>query len=284
MTKAEFLKQQTDDVIEIFETHGSCSPTFAILLEDGTYKSIGTAFNGSSSKDVFDSLMRKLCENPKVIASTFYCEAWVSETAMTENKPPSECEDKETIVYLVYTTRDGIKEFHLYKPNHLGKLELVKVRNEFEGLFCNPFNTAVELTKSEKDQAIDEFQVAIRESLCDAYEEFKALVPMLFFLSNSKENVSVRWVPDEEWKDKDGLKRMIKTKCQEARTIAFLLAFPVESNIVNMLLMTDDYQEKFTYEIDESTSKLKLVSRTPYYGEYSGMFLKSEKLNDMQND
>ncbi len=75
MTKKEFLEQRTNDVIEIFETHGSYTPTFAILYDDGTSESIATSFNGLMSKDGFDLLMRKICENPRVIASTFICEA-----------------------------------------------------------------------------------------------------------------------------------------------------------------------------------------------------------------
>ena len=51
MTKAEFLKQQTNDAIEIFEAHGSCPPTFAILFNDGTFESYGTSFGGLMTKD-----------------------------------------------------------------------------------------------------------------------------------------------------------------------------------------------------------------------------------------
>jgi len=144
MTKADFLKQQTNDAIEIYDAHGSCPPTFAILFDDGTSESFGTTFNGLMSKDGFDLLMRKLCENPKVIASTYYCEAWYSESAANENKRPSDCSDKETIVFLIYSTRDDVEEFHLYKPDHNGRLELIDIINEFQGRFCNPFKPEVE--------------------------------------------------------------------------------------------------------------------------------------------
>ena len=282
MTKKEFLKQQTNDVFENFEKHGSYPPTFAILYDDGSTKSIGTSFNGPMSKDGFDLLMRKICENPRVIASTFTCEAWISKTSKIENKRPSDCKDKETAVFLVYTTRDNIEEFHLYKPNHQGKLELVDVFNEFGGRFCNPFNTAKTLTKSEKEQAIFEFQESVRNSLCQAYKELQYIAPMLIFLSNSSKEISVRWIPDEEWMDKDGLKRKTNTQCQDPQTLAFLLAFPVESNMVNMLLVSEENQEVFTYGIDNSTVTLKFISKEPYKGEFSGYF-QYRQINSQQN-
>ncbi len=272
MTKEEFLQQQTNDVIETFEKHGSFPPTFAILFDDGTTKSIATSFSGLESKDAFDSMMRRICKNPKVIASIFTCEAWTSQTAKNENKRPSESEDRETIVFLLYSTRDNIEEFHLHRPNHNGKLELVDIKNKYEGRFYNPFNTVKTMTKSEKEQAINKFQETVRDSLCHAFVEFQYMVPILYFLSNTKEQVSLRWIPDEEWMDKDGLKRKIETKCQEPQTLAFLLAFPAESNMVNMLLISDENKEVFTYGIDESTTTLKFISRRPYDGEYSGFF------------
>ena len=222
-------------------------------------------------------------ENPNVVASTFYCEAWISETASIENKRPSDCKDKETVVYLVYTTRDGIKEFHLYKPNQLGKLELVEIMNEFEGRFCNPFETIKTLAKSEKARAIDEFQESIRNVMCKAFKELHYILPMIVFLSSKPKQVSVRWIPDEEWIDKDGLHQQIKTKCQDSQNIAFMLEYPAENNLVKMLLISDENQEVFTYEIDESSTTLNYISREPYDGEYSGMFLKPDKLNDLKD-
>ena len=81
MNKKEFLIQKTRDVTEIFEKHGSYYPTFAILYEDGTTDSFATLFNGLESKDAFDSMMHEVCANPKVIASVYTAEVWISKSA-----------------------------------------------------------------------------------------------------------------------------------------------------------------------------------------------------------
>lgn len=140
MNKQEFLQQQTRDVIEIFEKHGSYSPTFAVLFDDGHVNSIATSFNGLDSKKGFDFCMRKICENPKIIASVFTCEVWTSNLAKKENKHPSGCADRETAIIVLYSTRDNVQKMHLYKPDRNGKLELIDVWNNIQGRFSNPFS------------------------------------------------------------------------------------------------------------------------------------------------
>jgi len=39
--------------------------------------------------------------------------------------------------------------------------------------------------------------------LCDAFKELHYILPMIVFLSNTPKQLSVRWIPDEEWLDKD---------------------------------------------------------------------------------
>jgi hypothetical protein len=142
MTEEEFLLSQTRDVIEIFEKYGSYSPTFAILYDDGNVDSFATCLTDLNCKKNFDFFMRKMCENPKVIASIFTFEGWISKLSAKGNKRPSECSDRETIVCVLYSTRDNIQEIHSYKPDSSGKLELVDIKNMPEGLFCKPFDTS----------------------------------------------------------------------------------------------------------------------------------------------
>ena len=81
----------------------------------------------------------------------------------------------------------------------------------------------------------------------------------------------------------DGLHQQIKFKCQDTQNIAFMLEYPTEDNLVKMLLISDEKQETFTYEIDESSTTLKYLSREAYHGEYAGMFQKPDKLDDLQD-
>jgi len=65
------------------------------------------------------------------------------------------------------------------------------------------------MTKDEKEKAIEEFQEAIRGSLCDAFEKFHKMLYMVFFLSDTNERVSLRRITEEEWQDKNWLRNWI---------------------------------------------------------------------------
>jgi hypothetical protein len=271
MTKSEFLQQQTQDVIEVFEKYGDYAPTFAVLYDDGTTDSFATSFNGQEVKENFDYFMRKICTNPKVIASVFTVVGWVSKTALRNSKRPSECDDKEEVIMLLYCTRDNGQEMHLYKPDKNRKLELTSLDNSYQGRFCNPFLLPC-LTKLEKVKLVNEFQENIRDSLCRTVEELQNMGYWLFLLIDSQEQLSVRQLTEEEWANKKWLKQTLRSRCREHKTLAFILAFPEKNDLFSVVLITQEIQEVFSYRINSSTMTLKFLSRRPYFGEFSGYF------------
>ena len=127
------------------------------------------------------------------------------------------------------------------------------------------------MTKPEKEKAIEEFQEQIRDTLYRAFEKFHAKAYMLFFLTDTREQVSVRRLTEEEWLNKNWLKHMISSSCKELQTLAFILAFP-EGDMVNVILVTEDIQEMYCYRIDPSTFTIRFESRKPYNGEFSKLF------------
>ena len=133
MTKEEFLKKETRDVTEIFEKYDNYTPTFSVLDTEGNVNSFATGFSGLQEKDAFDYFMKKICEDPKVIASIFTCVGWTSEIAIIEYKRPSECSDREKNIILIYNTRDNDHRVYLYKPDKNGKLQLTLSDDSFGG-------------------------------------------------------------------------------------------------------------------------------------------------------
>lgn len=275
MTKKEFLLSRTRDAIDVYKEYGGYTPTFAVLFQDGTTTSIATQFDGLQSKMHFEYMMRKICTNPKVTACAFTSESWASSKAEKKNKRPSECDDREAVIILLYSTRDNIHEQHLYKPNKEGELELWVVSKNSEGRFTNPFLVPC-LTNAEKERVIGELQDHVRDSICSFYEQYHYIKPIICFLPDKPGAVSVRQINEKEWKDKNWLRQMISTKCQDPNTIAFLLAYP-EYNKVKVILVSEQSQEIFSYETDVSNYTMKLHSRETYKGEFSD-FIKGFKI------
>ena len=267
MTKEEFLQKETHDSIETYENHGSIPPTFTLLFNDGSTKSIGLIFE----KKNYKFFMQKLCENPRVIACTFITEGWLSKSA-DETKSPSECDDREEIIMVLYNTRDNAHECHLYKPGKNGILELVSIDSDYRGRLSNPFGSAKSLTKERKEEAILKFQESMRNTMCTVYSQLNHVVPMMFYLTNTPEQVSLRWIPDDEWNDKESLIQRIRSKCTELETIAFMLEYPVEPDMVDVILVTNEIQEIFHYNINSESQKLEFVDKSIYDGEFSGLF------------
>jgi len=77
MIKEEFLKKEIRDLKEIYEKHGSITPTYTLLFDDGSTESIGLIFD----KQNYKFFMQKICENPRVTASIFTSEGWSSSGA-----------------------------------------------------------------------------------------------------------------------------------------------------------------------------------------------------------
>jgi hypothetical protein len=137
MTNEDFLKERTKEVIEIFESYGCCPCSFTVLQEDGVTFTVNTSY--TTSLDLFNSIMRKHCENPSVKACIFVSETLTSKATQVETNGPAEYKDFETGLLLIYTTRDQIEKLHVYKPNFQGKLELTEEYDELIEEFCNPF-------------------------------------------------------------------------------------------------------------------------------------------------
>jgi hypothetical protein len=64
MKNNDFLEQEKQKMIKLFEKYGSIVPTFTIQYDDGTITSFATNFDGSLSKENFNYIMRKLCTDP----------------------------------------------------------------------------------------------------------------------------------------------------------------------------------------------------------------------------
>jgi hypothetical protein len=267
MTEQEFLLKETRDLSETYEKHGSIPPTFTLLFENGSTESIALMFDPKSYK----FFMQKLCEDQRVIACTFISEGWLT-TSPDETKSPSECDDREEIIMLLYNTRDNNNEFHQYKPANNGVLELISVDKAYHGRLSNPFGSAKNLTKEGKEEAIMKFQESMRNTMCTVYSQLHHVVPMMFYLTNTPEQVSLRWIPDDEWNDKESLIQRIRSKCAELETIAFMLEYPVEPDMVNVILVTDEIQEIFHYNINTESQKMEFVEKEIYDGEFSRLF------------
>lgn len=268
MTKEEFLLIASSDLIDNFKTHKSVPPTFKLLFNDGSTKSI----NLFSNKKNYKFFMQKLCENPKVIASIFTCEGW-SSGFTDETKSPSECDDKEEVIMLLYNTRHNVHECHLYTPTKNGELELISVNNSFQGRLSNPFSSILNMTIDEKLKAIEKFRKSILGTVSHAYEKLQYVVPMMFFLTNTPEEVSLCWISEEEWLDKISLKQRISSKYEEPETLAFMLEFPGESDTVTVILVSSEIREIVNYKINPESQTLEFVNKGIYDGEFSD-FLK----------
>jgi hypothetical protein len=267
MTEQEFLLKETHGLIETYTNHGSITPTFTLLFDDGSTESIGLMFDPKSYK----FFMQKICENSRVMACTFITEAWLSKSA-DETKSPSECDDREEIIMLLYNTRDNTNECHQYRPSNNGLLELISVDKAYRGKLSNPFGSAKNLTKEGKKEAILKFQESMRNTMCTVYSQLNHVVPMMFFLTNTPEQISLRWIPEEEWNDKESLIQRIRSKCSELETIAFMLEIPVEPDMVNVILVADEIQEIFHYNINTESQTLEFVNKDLYDGEFSRLF------------
>lgn len=267
MTEQEFLLKQTHGLNETYTNHGSITPTFTLLFDDGSMESIALIFD----KEKYKFFMQKICEDSRVIACTFITEGWLTKSP-DETKSPSECDDREEIIMLLYNTRDNIHECHLYKPAKNGVLELISVDNTYNGRLSNPFGSAKNLTKEGKKEAILKFQESMRHTMCTVYSQLNHVVPMMFFLTNTPEQLSLRWIPEDEWTNKESLIQRIRSKCTEPETIAFMLEFPVEPDMVNVILVTDEIQEIFHYNINTESQKLEFVNKAIYDGEFSRLF------------
>jgi hypothetical protein len=267
MTKQEFLLKETCDLKENFKTNRSIAPTFTLLFDDGSTESIGLMFD----KESYKFFTQRICENPKVTATIFLSEGWLSRNA-DETKSPSECDDKEEIIMLLFNTRENVHECHLYKPAENGVLELISVDEAYHGRLSNPFGSAKNLTKEGKEEAIMKFQESMRNTMCTVYSQLHHVVPMMFYLTNTPEQVSLRWIPDDEWNDKESLIQRIRSKCAELETIAFMLEYPVELDMVNVILVTDEIQEIFHYNINTESQKMEFVEKEIYDGEFSRLF------------
>ncbi len=272
MKKEEFLRQQTRDVTKFFEENGGYPPTFAVLYHDGTTKSVATSFNGQESKDAFDSMMRKLCENPKVIACVFTCDGWSSKIAREENRRPSECSDRETLITQIFNTRDGTHKVYIYKPDKNGKLRLEISDDSFEGRFSNPFRINELVTKVEKENAIHEFQEQIREIFCGVFEEYQELSYSLFFLYDAPGKIGVLTLTEDEWLDKAGLKNDIDNRSQDPHCLAFMMPNSVNGEHVSFILVAEEVQAKYQYGINPMTHTLEFKSKASYDGEFSEAF------------
>jgi hypothetical protein len=266
MTKEEFLFKETRDLVDNFQTFRSAPPIFTLLFKDGSTESIALVFD----KICYKLFMQKLCENPKVIACIFISECWLSKGA-DDTKPVSECDDKEEIIMLLYSTREK-HECHLFEQTENGKLELLSVNNSFQGRFSNPFNSVGNLTHDEKKKSIRKFQESILETVSQAFEESKYVSPLMFFLTNTEEEYSFCSIPEDEWIDRISLIQKIKSKCSELETLAFMLEFPVEPDIVAFILVSNEIQEFFNYKISTESQTLEFVNRGIYNGEFSGVF------------
>lgn len=267
MTKEEFLLKETRDLIKCYKTQGSIPPTFTLLFENGSTESIALMFDPKSYK----FFMQKLCEDQRVIACTFITEGWLT-TSFDETKSPSECDDREEIIMLLYNTRDNTNECHQYRPANNGVLELISVDKAYRGRLSNPFSSAKNMTKEGKEKAILKFQESMRNTMCTVYSQLNHVVPMMFFLTNTPEQLSSRWIPEDEWNDKESLIQRIRSKCTELETLAFMLEFPVEPDMVNVILITDEIQEIFHYNINTESQKLEFVNKDIYDGEFSRLF------------
>ncbi|MBN1187451.1 MAG: hypothetical protein JXB49_34565 [Bacteroidales bacterium] len=267
MTKEEFLQNEISDLKEIFKKHGSITPTFTLFLNDGSTESIALIIDKKSYK----LFMQRICENPKVVAAIFITEAWISCEA-DETKAPSECDDKEEIIMLLYNTRDNIHLCHIYKPSKNGELDSVEIYADSNGKLSNPFGSVKNLTRVERQNAIQQFQETIRDTMCKAFEKLHYVVPMMYYLSNTPEQVSLCYIPQDEWMDRISLKQKISSKCAELETLAFMMEFPEDPDLVKIILVADEIHEIYNYKINTESQTLEFIGKGNYDGEFSKLF------------
>jgi hypothetical protein len=272
MTKEEFLKEQTNDVIKTFEKYGSYSPTFAVLHEDGTTKSFALALE-QDNKDEFVIFMERICEDPKVIASVFTFEGWASEMAVKENKRPTECSDRETLISVIYNSRDNVQEVQTYLPDEKGKLQLMDSQDSVSGRFGNPFiSSRCMLSDVEKLEAIDKFQRSICDSVIKVYQKYQLPDPYAFFLYDSITQIEYKRFIGQEWEDKDALEIMLKSFCGGKKSLAFILANQISDNEVSMILVSNEIQKIYSLKENPVTLGLELESEEDYVGKYADFF------------
>lgn len=274
MKNNDFLEQEKQKMINNFEKYGSIIPTFTIQYDDGTITSFATNFDGNLSKEKFNYIMRKLCTDPKVISSVFITEGWTSKIAEKENKRPSECEDREEIVMMIYSARDEAQEIHIYKPDQNRKLEFVISSDEYKGRFSNPFSYPC-LTTSERKRLAKEFEGEVLDQLCKGYNECHYMGYLLFLLTDSSEPRTFWQLTEKEWCDRTWLKQMIRSRCQELQTLAFLLVFP-EDDKIKVIFESREDQKLHLYSIDPITDTMRLDSTEKYKGDFSGLLKEVE--------
>ena len=274
MKNNDFLEQEKQKMINIFEKYGSIVPTFTIQYDDGTITSFATNFDGNLSKENFNYIMRKLCTDPKVISSVFITEGWTSKIAEKENKRPSECADREEIVMMIYSSRNEAQEIHLYRPDKNRKLEFVISSDEYKGRFSNPFSNPC-LTTSERKRIAKEFQGEVLDQLCKGYNECHYMGYLLFLLTDSSEPRTFWQLTEKEWCDRTWLKQMIRSRCQELQTLAFLLVLP-EDDKIKVIFESREDQKLHLYSIDPITDTMRLDSTEKYKGDFSGLLKEVE--------
>jgi hypothetical protein len=271
MKNNDFLEQEKQKMIKLFEKYGSIVPTFTIQYDDGTITSFATNFDGSLSKENFNYIMRKLCTDPKVIASVFVTEGWSSKIAEKENKRPSECADREEIVMMIFSSRNKDQEIQLYKLDQNRKLDFVISSDEYKGRFSNPFSYPC-LSTSERKRLAKEFQGELLELLFKGYNECHYMGYLLFLLTDSSEPRTFWQLTEKEWCDKNWLKQMIRSRCQELQTLAFALVFP-EDDKIKVIFESREDEKLHLCSIDPITDTMRLDSTEKYNGDFSG-FLK----------
>ena len=274
MKNNDFLEQEKQMLINTFEKYGSIISTFTILYDDGTKASFATNFDGDLSKENFNYIMRTLCTDPKVISCVFISEGWTSKIAEKENKRPSECDDREEIVMLIYSARNEVQEIHLYKPDQKGKLEFILSSDEYKGRFSNPFTNPC-LTAADRKRVTKEFQEEMLDLLRHAYNECHYMGYLIFFLADSNEPRTFWQLTEKEWCDRTWLKQKIRSRCQELQTLAFVLVFP-EDDIIKVIFESREEQKLYLYSIDPLTDTLRLESIEKYIGEFSELLKEVE--------
>jgi len=264
MIKEEFLKNNTQEVIETFESSGNYTKTFTVLYDDGSTDSFAISFHGIASKNCIDTFMKRICEDPKIIASIFASEVWTSKMARKLKKKPSECVDRVDGIMIIYNTRDNVHNMQVYKPDKNRKLQLEISEDSFSGRFDNPFESFVPLTEIKMKKSINKFLEDILDSLFKSYKELNMVNPMLFFFANTKEQITLRRLNKEEWEDRSRLKQTLKSGFNDPKTLAIVLALPENDNSVNIIFATREIKELLCYKKNPFNQSFELESRKLY--------------------
>jgi hypothetical protein len=131
------------------------------------------------------------------------------------------------------------------------------------------------LTTDEKVKGIEDFLECTRNVLCRAFKKFDMMAPMLFFLEDTPEQICIHRITEEEWNNKCRLSEIIQTKCYDVETLAFIMAYPIENEMVDIIQVAEDLQMIHHYRMDHSNRKLEFKNSETYKGEYSD-YLKSD--------